>query len=107
MKTLHGILVTIALATSVFAQTGSSAPPITQLFDFSCNANFSFCPQGFDPTLSPVQIANGNFYGVTWWARAAPATAGRYGKRRQPAASPHCTRFNLTRQASFLRARTR
>jgi uncharacterized repeat protein (TIGR03803 family) len=68
MKTLLGLLATIALATSVFAQTGSSAPPITQLFDFSCNSNFSSCPQGFDPTLSPVQLTNGNFYGVTWWA---------------------------------------
>src|SRR5215472_8632191 len=76
MKTLLGILASIALATSGFSQTGSSAPPITQLFDFSCNGSFSSCPQGFDPTLSPVQLANSNFYGVTWWAGTGSSSNG-------------------------------
>jgi uncharacterized repeat protein (TIGR03803 family) len=76
MKSLLGIVATIALATSAFSQTGSAAPPITQLFDFSCNASFSSCPQGFDPTLSPLQLANGSFYGVTWWAGTGSSSNG-------------------------------
>lgn len=76
MKSLPGLLVSIALATSVFAQTGSSAPRITQVFDFSCNAGISSCPQGFDPTLSPVQLATGTIYGVTWWAGTGSASNG-------------------------------
>jgi uncharacterized repeat protein (TIGR03803 family) len=68
MKTLLGLFTTLALATSLVAQSRPSAPEISRIFDFSCNSNFTSCPQGFDPTLSPVQLSNGNFYGVTWWA---------------------------------------
>jgi uncharacterized repeat protein (TIGR03803 family) len=68
MKSLLGFLAGMTLATSLFAQNAPSAPAISQLFAFSCNANFASCPEGMDPTLSPIQLADGNFYGVTWWA---------------------------------------
>jgi len=75
MKTLLGFLAMFVTAT-LLAQTESTAPPISQLFDFSCNGSFSSCPQGFDPTLSPVQLSNGNFYGVTWWAGTGSSNNG-------------------------------
>jgi uncharacterized repeat protein (TIGR03803 family) len=73
MKTLASLLVSLVTAASAFGQT---APPVSQIFDFSCNKSFSSCPQGFDPTLSPVQLSNGNFYGVTWWAGTGSSSNG-------------------------------
>jgi uncharacterized repeat protein (TIGR03803 family) len=73
MKTLASFFVTLVMAVSAFAQT---APPLSQIFDFSCNSSFSSCPQGFDPTLSPVQLSNGDFYGVTWWAGTGSSSNG-------------------------------
>jgi uncharacterized repeat protein (TIGR03803 family) len=76
MKPLLGFLASIAMAISLLAQNAPSAPAISQLFDFSCNGSFSSCPQGFDPTLSPIQLADGNFYGVTWWAGQGSSNNG-------------------------------
>lgn len=76
MKTLLCLFTALALAASLAAQSRSSAPAISQVFDFSCNSNFTSCPQGFDPTLSPVQLSNGNFYGVTWWAGQGSSANG-------------------------------
>ncbi len=72
MKRL-GLVATLMMAVSALAQ---NAPPISQIFDFSCNASFSSCPQGFDPTLAPVQLSNGNFYGVTWWGGRGSSSNG-------------------------------
>lgn len=76
MRPLLGFIPTIFFAASLLAQTTPTAPTISQLFDFSCNANFSSCPQGFDPTLTPVQLADGYFYGVTWWAGQGSSNNG-------------------------------
>ncbi|MFZ0310738.1 MAG: choice-of-anchor tandem repeat GloVer-containing protein [Candidatus Sulfotelmatobacter sp.] len=74
MKPLLGFLASLAMAISLPAQT--SPPPVSQLFAFSCSANFSSCPEGMDPTLSPIQLADGNFYGVTWWAGKGSSNNG-------------------------------
>lgn len=73
MKSLAVFLVFLMTAVSALAQ---SPPPISQISDFSCNASFSSCPRGFDPTLTPVQLSNGNFYGVTWWAGKGSSNNG-------------------------------
>lgn len=76
MKALLGFLIGIALTISLHAQAPISAPPISQLFAFSCNGNYSSCPEGMDPTLSPIQLADGNFYGVTWSAGTGSSNNG-------------------------------
>ena len=76
MKTVLCLFTALVLAASLAAQSRSSAPEISQVFDFSCNSNITSCPQGFDPTLSPVQLSNGNFYGVTWWAGQGSSANG-------------------------------
>lgn len=68
MKPLLVLLAHLSLVSWIGAQTAPASPAVSQLFDFSCNAGFSSCPQGFDPTLSPIQLADGDFYGVNWWA---------------------------------------
>ena len=72
MKSLFGLsllgLLASLMSLPLLSQNAPSAPAISQLSDFSCNSNFSSCPKGFDPTLSPIQLADGYFYGVTWWA---------------------------------------
>jgi uncharacterized repeat protein (TIGR03803 family) len=53
-----------------------STPKISQVFAFTCNHNFSSCPDGFDPALGPIQLSNGSFYGTTWWAGQGASTNG-------------------------------
>jgi uncharacterized repeat protein (TIGR03803 family) len=76
MKPLFVFLASLLMAVSLFAQTAAVAPPIAQVFDFSCNATFTSCPAGFDPTRSPIQLSDGNFYGVTWWAGQGSSNNG-------------------------------
>ena len=76
MKVLLGFIASISLAVLLLAQSAPTAPTISQLFAFSCNSNFSSCPEGFDPTLSPIELADGNFYGVTWWAGQGSSNNG-------------------------------
>jgi uncharacterized repeat protein (TIGR03803 family) len=76
MKCFLGFIASISIAVTVMAQTAPVPPTISQLFDFSCNGSFSSCPQGFDPTLSPIQLADGHFYGVTWWAGTGSSSNG-------------------------------
>lgn len=76
MRTLF-ISVSIAclVLTAVCLGQGSS-PTISQVFAFTCNSNFSSCPYGIEPTLSPIQLTDGNLYGVTWWAGQNNPNAG-------------------------------
>ena len=64
------------LACFVFVSTSLANPTISQVFSFSCDANFTSCPYGMDPTLAPIQLADGNFYGVTWWAGQGSSNNG-------------------------------
>lgn len=66
-----GILVLAAVS---YAQP--SSPAISQVFGFYCNQSYTSCPNGFDPTLPPVQLADGNLYVATWWAGLGNANAG-------------------------------
>jgi uncharacterized repeat protein (TIGR03803 family) len=63
------------LATVCFAQQPSS-PGISQVMAFFCNQDFTVCPNGFDPTLPPVQLSDGNLYVATWWAGQSGPNAG-------------------------------
>ena len=76
MRSVLACLVCLFLAMVCLAQTPDSTPTISQVFAFYCNANFTSCPYGMDPTLSPLQLANGNLYGVTWWAGQGNPNAG-------------------------------
>jgi uncharacterized repeat protein (TIGR03803 family) len=71
MKTLLGFMVVMALATTCFAQ-----PPISEVVAFYCNQNFTSCPNGFDPTLPPIQLSDGYLYVATWWAGLGNPNAG-------------------------------
>ena len=62
----------VLAGTTVVAQS----PTISQVFAFYCNDSYSSCPYGMDPTLKPIQLSNGNFYGVTWWAGQGSSSAG-------------------------------
>ena len=67
-------LLSLLLATGSFAQP--SSPAISQVVAFFCNQNFTSCPNGFDPTLAPIQLSDGKLYVVTWWAGQGSANAG-------------------------------
>lgn len=69
-------LVSCLLLAALAVAQNPTTPTISQLFVFSCNATFTSCPDGMDPTLPPVQLSNGNLYGVTWWAGQDNANAG-------------------------------
>jgi uncharacterized repeat protein (TIGR03803 family) len=71
MKTTFGLIVVLALATTCFGQ-----PSISQVVAFWCNQGFSSCPNGFDPTLAPIQLSEGNLYVATWWAGQGNPNAG-------------------------------
>ena len=71
MKLVLVLLTVLLLTTVCFAQ-----PSISQVLVFFCNQNFTSCPIGFDPTLSPIQLSDGNLYVVTWWAGQGNANAG-------------------------------
>lgn len=66
----------LSLATFTIAQEQVPTPIITQLFAFACNASFSSCPDGIEPTLAPLQLSDGNLYGVDWWAGQNNSNAG-------------------------------
>jgi len=70
----------IFVLTLVTASLASPTPTISQVFAFSCNSDYSSCPYGMDPTLAPIQLADGNFYGVTWWAGATASAGGTLWK---------------------------
>ena len=82
MKTTFGLIVILilALATTCIAQ-----PAITQVVAFWCNQSFSSCPNGFDPTLAPIQLSDGNLYVATWWAGQGNPNAGGTIFRTAPA----------------------
>jgi uncharacterized repeat protein (TIGR03803 family) len=74
MKTLLVFAATLLLAAASIAQP--SSPTISQVLAFWCNSNFTQCPNGFDPTLAPIQLSDGNLYVVTWWAGQGNPNAG-------------------------------
>lgn len=74
MKRVTGSLAVLILSTVSFAQP--SSPAISQVVAFWCNPNFTSCPNGFDPTLPPLQLADGNLYVATWWAGQGNPNAG-------------------------------
>src|SRR5689334_5067815 len=65
MKHILVLGAVLAMATLTVAQPAS--PPISQLTVFFCNPSFSSCPLGFDPTLPPLQLSDGNLYVATFW----------------------------------------
>jgi len=75
MKFALTLLAILSFLLPALAQTPNSIPTISQLFTFACNADFSSCPDGFDPTLQPVEL-DGALYGVTWWAGQNNPNAG-------------------------------
>jgi len=74
MKRVIGSLAILILTTISFAQP--SSPVISQVTAFWCNQSFSTCPNGFDPTLAPIQLSDGNLYVATWWAGQGNPNAG-------------------------------
>ena len=77
MRPIFTFLACLTLVlTLVTASPASSTPTISQVFAFYCNLNYTSCPYGMDPTLAPIQLADGNLYGVTWWAGQGNANAG-------------------------------
>jgi hypothetical protein len=74
MKYTLGLLAVLSLAICSFAQP--SSPAISQVVAFWCNQNFTSCPIGFDPTLPPIQLSDGNLYVATWWAGQGSSNAG-------------------------------
>jgi len=76
MRTVFACLTCVLLTAVCLAQAPNSSPSISQLFSFYCNADYSSCPYGMEPTLAPLQLSDGNLYGVTWWAGQGNANAG-------------------------------
>jgi uncharacterized repeat protein (TIGR03803 family) len=77
MRTTFTLLAGLTLVLTVVATSlANPFPAISQVFAFSCNSDYSSCPDGMDPTLAPIQLADGNFYGVTWWAGQGNSNAG-------------------------------
>jgi uncharacterized repeat protein (TIGR03803 family) len=74
MRRILSVFASLFLATAALAQP--STPTISQVFAFLCNQNFSSCPNGFDPTLGPIQLANGNLYVTTFWAGQGSSSNG-------------------------------
>jgi uncharacterized repeat protein (TIGR03803 family) len=70
------ILVSLACLILVTTCLAGSSPTISQVFAFACNSDYSSCPEGMDPTLAPIQLADGGLYGVTWWAGKGNSDAG-------------------------------
>jgi uncharacterized repeat protein (TIGR03803 family) len=66
MKTFLACVAFFGFTLSAVAQAPST-PPISQLFGFYCNGDYSSCPDGFQPALGPIQLSDGNFYGTTWY----------------------------------------
>ena len=69
------LLICASMTTSAWAQ--ANHPTVRQLFVFYCNSDFTSCPNGFDPTLTPVQLSNNGFvYASTFWGGRGNADAG-------------------------------
>ena len=75
MKTPVLLAFVVALAASAFAAQ-PPAPAITQVMAFWCNNDFTSCPLGFDPTLNPIQLADGLLYVPTFWGGQGNANFG-------------------------------
>jgi uncharacterized repeat protein (TIGR03803 family) len=75
MKCACVVLTLVALSMGASAQTPSQ-PPISQVFAFFCNEDFSSCPDGFDPTLVPIQSPDSSLNVVTWWAGQGSSNNG-------------------------------
>jgi uncharacterized repeat protein (TIGR03803 family) len=56
------LLISLAQPTNLAAQ--DSTPTITQLAALYCNTHLTSCPFGVAPALAPIQLSNGNLYGV-------------------------------------------
>ena len=74
MKATIRLLFVSVVATASFAQPTS--PAISQVTFFFCNSNFTSCPLGIDPELSPIQLSDGNLYVPTTWAGQGNPNAG-------------------------------
>ena len=74
MKLALALLNVLLLTTLSLAQP--SSPGISQVMAFFCNQNFTQCPNGFDPTLPPIQLSDGNLYVATWWGGQGNPNAG-------------------------------
>ncbi|MGB9197778.1 MAG: choice-of-anchor tandem repeat GloVer-containing protein [Terriglobales bacterium] len=73
---MRPIFLTCALCLILATSSLAVNPTISQVFVFACNSDYSSCPDGMDPTLAPVQLADGSLYGVTWWAGQGNSDAG-------------------------------
>ena len=76
MRSVFACLVCLLLTMVFLPQAQASSPTISQVFAFYCNSQFSSCPYGIEPTLTPIQLSDGNLYGVTWWAGQSNPNAG-------------------------------
>jgi len=70
------VLIACTLLTSLsWAQ--ANHPTVRQVFAFYCNSDYSNCPNGFDPELTPVQLNNNGFvYAGTFWGGQGNSDAG-------------------------------
>jgi len=80
MRPIFTFLACLILVLTSATASLATTPTISQVFAFSCNADYSSCPYGMDPTLAPIQLADGNFYGVTWWAGQTASAGGTIWK---------------------------
>ncbi len=74
MKLVFTLVTVLSLAAACLAQP--SSPALSQVVAFYCDQGFTSCPNGFDPTLPPVQLSDGNLYVATWWAGQGNPNAG-------------------------------
>lgn len=75
MKWLGLTLSFVLLTTMALAQ--AIHPTVQQVFVFSCNSDYTDCPNGFDPVLAPVQLNNNGFvYAGTFWGGKGNSEAG-------------------------------
>ena len=87
MPRLIAFLATLSLVTVAGAQNPVVTPKISQLLAFSCNSDYSACPDGMDPAGTPIQLSDGNLYGVTWWGGLNSPNGGGTVWRVTPAAA--------------------
>jgi len=76
MRSVLAFLACVLLTMGCAADAAAATPTISQVFAFYCNSSFSSCPYGIEPTMAPIQLSNGNLYGVTWWAGTDNPNAG-------------------------------
>ena len=108
MRRTLPLIVLLCLVATAFAQTSATTPKISQLFAFSCNSNYSSCPYGMDPVLSPIQLSTEIsmvLHGGP--GRTMPTLEARYGKSLQREPLRWCIRSFPTAQASSPRVKIR